>query len=147
MHYLELYLWSAFSTLMSLTKVILHFVSSCLFFYFSTAALFPANHLFSHHRSSGLPAAWLFCVFICVCCSVHASPLLPSLFSSPLFSLSSILKPLLVVSRASYSRHSWDSSWTGERRLAKLLLGCQSVQSPPHRCSLDFHVHTSDIKV
>lgn len=45
---------------------------------------------------------------------------------SPLFSLSSMLKPLLAFFRASYSRHSWDSSWTTERRQTVLLLGCQS---------------------
>lgn len=63
----------------------------------------------------------------------HLCLLLPHLSCSvspfsPLFSLSSMSKLLLAFSWASYSRHSWDSSWTRNRRLAELLLGCQSFR-------------------
>lgn len=103
-------------------------------------------------KDSTLPSIFSFsslCLPFCPC--LNSPTLSPScVFFEP------HVGAFVAVSRASYSRHSWDSCWTRGKRQAELLLGCQSVRfsyccyldcgvcSPPHQ-SVDTHINLASL--
>lgn len=90
------------------------------------------------------PSAGVFFLFICVSpflAMPHLSCSLPSVFFEQL------VAALLAFFRASYSRHSWDSSRSRERRQAELLLWCQCLVHPLTVRSTPFHIKSVELDI